>query len=63
MGCGAARAQVAWTGHERLRLGVWQAPPAPGKVQGNVEALPRWPLGPLDPRSSTSGMDKCKMYH
>ncbi len=40
---------VAWTGMERLRRGLYNAPPAPDAVEKHVDVLPRWPLGPVDP--------------
>ncbi len=52
---------VAWTGVERLRLGLCEAPPALQHVDSNVHVLPRWPLGPLDPRSAL-GNSACKLY-
>lgn len=43
---------VAWAGVERLRLGLCSAPPADAAaVERHVDVLPRWPLGPTDPRS------------
>jgi tRNA A37 threonylcarbamoyltransferase TsaD len=41
---------VAWTGVERLKAGLARPPPAPEEVEGSVEVLPRWPLGPVDVR-------------
>jgi hypothetical protein len=41
---------VAWTGVERLKAGLGRPPPAPEEVEGSVEVLPRWPLGPVDVR-------------
>ena len=42
---------VAWTGIERLKLGLWEAPPVDiAKVSLFVETRPRWPLGPRDAR-------------
>ena len=42
---------VAWTGVERLKMGLWEAPPTDlSKVPLFVEVRPRWPLGPRDPR-------------
>jgi len=43
---------VAWAGVERLRLGLFTMPPADtSAVEKHVDVLPRWPLGPTDPRS------------
>lgn len=54
---------VAWTGIERLRLGLCQRPPPSVEaVESNVEVLPRWPMGPIDPRSAV-GMEHSKMFH
>eukprot|EP01065_Artemidia_motanka_P035327 TRINITY_DN43249_c0_g1_i1.p1 TRINITY_DN43249_c0_g1~~TRINITY_DN43249_c0_g1_i1.p1 ORF type:complete len:677 (+),score=141.96 TRINITY_DN43249_c0_g1_i1:94-2031(+) len=45
---------VAWAGHERLRHGLCDAPPAEVAKAGLfVEVISRWPLGPRDPRSRT----------
>jgi tRNA A37 threonylcarbamoyltransferase TsaD len=56
---------VAWTGVERLRLGLARKPPADVEsVKANVEVLPRWPIGPMDPRSAVKkGAGTCKMFH
>ncbi|CEM04675.1 unnamed protein product [Vitrella brassicaformis CCMP3155] len=44
---------VAWTGLERLRLGLWDVPPVKGAdVDRFVEVCPRWPLGQRDARST-----------
>ena len=54
---------VAWTGVERLRLGLWRAPPLDeGAVMANVDVLPRWPIGPVDPRSAATGMKHIKAF-
>ena len=54
---------VAWTGVERLRLGLWRAPPPDeGAVMANVDVLPRWPIGPVDPRSAATGMKHIKAF-
>eukprot|EP01062_Namystynia_karyoxenos_P012421 TRINITY_DN14461_c0_g1_i1.p1 TRINITY_DN14461_c0_g1~~TRINITY_DN14461_c0_g1_i1.p1 ORF type:complete len:685 (+),score=211.66 TRINITY_DN14461_c0_g1_i1:89-2056(+) len=42
---------VAWAGHERLREGLCDAPPTVANAGFFVDVLPRWPLGPRDPRS------------
>lgn len=48
---------VAWTGMQRLRLGLVDAPLSASAdadlVQLFVEVRPRWPLGPRDARSTT----------
>ena len=49
---------VAWTGVERLALGLYRAPPPEGAVEANVDVLPRWPIGPVDPRSVGVGTMK-----
>ena len=49
---------VAWTGVERLALGLYRAPPPEGAVEANVDVLPRWPIGPVDPRSAAPGTMK-----
>eukprot|EP00667_Euglena_gracilis_P004359 EG_transcript_4384 len=36
---------VAWTGLERLRLGLYEPPPPPTQDLGVVDVRPRWPLG------------------
>mmetsp|Transcript_66691 Transcript_66691/g.124565 ORF Transcript_66691/g.124565 Transcript_66691/m.124565 type:complete len:679 (-) Transcript_66691:97-2133(-) len=43
---------VAWTGVERLHLGLWEEPPSETGAE-HVEVRPRWPLGPRDARSQT----------
>ena len=55
---------VAWTGVERLALGLWRAPPPDeeGAVAANVDVLPRWPIGPVDPRSAATGMKHIKAF-
>ena len=55
---------VAWTGIERLRLGLFRAPPPDSEaaVAANVDVLPRWPIGPVDPRSAASGMKHIKAF-
>ncbi|KAG1680973.1 hypothetical protein FOA52_009932 [Chlamydomonas sp. UWO 241] len=55
---------VAWTGVERLALGLSKAPPPddPEAIRANVDVLPRWPIGPVDPRSS-AGLKYSKMFH
>jgi hypothetical protein len=50
---------VAWTGLERLKLGLYRPPPPVGDVERSVEVLPRWPLGPVDVR----GMAKRTKAH
>jgi tRNA A37 threonylcarbamoyltransferase TsaD len=45
---------VAWTGMQRLRLGLAEKPlRADGDVSLFVEVRPKWPIGPRDPRSTT----------
>jgi len=48
---------VAWTGVQRLRLGLAERPlraDADDETQRLfVEVRPKWPLGPRDPRSKT----------
>ena len=41
---------VAWAGVERLRLKLFEEPPAVEKVEEHVEIRPRWPLGDRDPQ-------------
>lgn len=54
---------VAWTGVERLKLGLYRAPPQSVEaVPANVDVLPRWPIGPVDPRSA-AGMKHIKAFH
>ena len=43
---------VAWTGLERLKLGLYDAPPAKDALEYSVEVRPRWPLGVRDERST-----------
>mmetsp|Transcript_43662 Transcript_43662/g.103028 ORF Transcript_43662/g.103028 Transcript_43662/m.103028 type:complete len:678 (+) Transcript_43662:66-2099(+) len=43
---------VAWTGVERLHLGLWEEPPSESGAE-HVEVRPRWPLGSRDLRSQT----------
>ncbi|KAJ9518694.1 hypothetical protein QJQ45_018726 [Haematococcus lacustris] len=55
---------VAWTGIERLQLGLaHRAPRDEESAEKNVEVLPRWPLGPMDPRSLGRGQKYVKMFH
>mmetsp|Transcript_55647 Transcript_55647/g.172465 ORF Transcript_55647/g.172465 Transcript_55647/m.172465 type:complete len:92 (-) Transcript_55647:213-488(-) len=42
---------VAWAGVERLRLGLFEAPPSVEGAGHAVEIRPRWPIGERDPRS------------
>lgn len=45
-GCGMDNGvMVAWTGLERLRLGLYEPPPPPTQDLGVVDVRPRWPLG------------------
>ena len=58
---------VAWTGVERLALGLFRDPPSigvgeGGELQVDVDVLPRWPIGPVDPRSASSGMKHIKAF-
>jgi hypothetical protein len=53
---------VAWAGVERLRLGLANAPPSSlAAVEGAVDVLPRWPLGPVDPRGG-AGAAAAKIF-
>jgi len=45
---------VAWAGIERLRLGLFEAPPSEAGVEHAVEIRPRWPLGERDSRGHIS---------
>ncbi|KAG2422119.1 hypothetical protein HXX76_016266 [Chlamydomonas incerta] len=60
---------VAWTGVERLRLGLYSQPPAPADAAGDrldahVQVIPRWPIGPMDPRSTANkGRAHIKLLH
>eukprot|EP00879_Flechtneria_rotunda_P025681 GHRR01027316.1.p1 GENE.GHRR01027316.1~~GHRR01027316.1.p1 ORF type:complete len:281 (+),score=68.95 GHRR01027316.1:280-1122(+) len=56
---------VAWTGIERLKLGLCRAPPPTVEaVESAIEVLPRWPLGPVDVRGMTKQNAKhCKLLH
>ncbi|GLC36767.1 putative tRNA N6-adenosine threonylcarbamoyltransferase [Pleodorina starrii] len=57
---------VAWTGVERLKMGLYQQPPrgmdrAP---ESHVQVIPRWPIGPMDPRSTANkGRAHIKLLH
>ncbi|GAX78502.1 hypothetical protein CEUSTIGMA_g5941.t1 [Chlamydomonas eustigma] len=55
---------VAWTGVERLKLGLYRVPPEDREeaIRANVDVLPRWPIGPMDPRSA-AGMKYVKAFH
>ncbi len=55
---------VAWTGVERLKLGLFKAPPPMNEeaIKANVDVLPRWPIGPVDPRSA-AGLKYAKQFH
>lgn len=48
---------VAWTGMQRLRLGLAERPLSADADESTLrlftEVRPKWPLGPRDPRSST----------
>ena len=48
---------VAWTGMQRLRLGLGERPlgadAKPEMLEMFVEVRPRWPIGPRDERSTT----------
>ena len=48
---------VAWSGMQRLRLGLAERPlgmhASPEMVEMCVEVRPRWPIGPRDARSTT----------
>lgn len=55
---------IAWTGVERLKMGLWENPP--GSEQGAdlfVEMRPRWALGTRDPRCFTPPVGKRKAAH
>ncbi|WIA44461.1 hypothetical protein OEZ86_007208 [Tetradesmus obliquus] len=56
---------VAWTGVERLKLGLCRAPPPNmAAAEAAVEVLPRWPLGPVDVRGmSKQNAKHCKLLH
>eukprot|EP00756_Hemistasia_phaeocysticola_P017198 Hpha_TRINITY_DN15524_c3_g16::TRINITY_DN15524_c3_g16_i1::g.107976::m.107976/K01409/KAE1, tsaD, QRI7; N6-L-threonylcarbamoyladenine synthase len=45
---------VAWLGHERLRAGLGDEPPSDvaKAAEFYADVMPRWPLGPRDPRST-----------
>jgi N6-L-threonylcarbamoyladenine synthase len=49
---------VAWAGIERLRAGLFEAPPSEAAVDSFVEVRPRWPLGERDERSSRGYVPK-----
>jgi len=49
---------VAWTGVERLRLGLHRPPPPLDMVDKTVEVLPRWPLGTIDARGLNKQSEK-----
>ncbi|GIL92769.1 hypothetical protein Vretifemale_20247 [Volvox reticuliferus] len=58
---------VAWTGVERLKMGLYQQPPrkgADGSIDAHVQVIPRWPIGPMDPRSTANkGRAHIKILH
>ncbi|GLI67710.1 hypothetical protein VaNZ11_011978 [Volvox africanus] len=58
---------VAWTGVERLKMGLYQQPPrrgADGTIDAHVQVIPRWPIGPMDPRSTANkGRAHIKILH
>merc|ERR1719230_285382 len=49
---------VAWTGVERLRLGLFEVPPSENGVEHAVEIRPRWPLGERDARSQSQKLPR-----
>ena len=52
--CWAQGIMVAWTGQQRLRLGLAERPPTlADDVELFVEVRPRWPIGDRDSRSTT----------
>lgn len=52
---------VAWTGMQRLRLGLAERPlRADGDVNLFVEVRPKWPIGPRDARSTTQQQQLAK---
>merc|ERR1712083_672241 len=53
---------VAWTGVERLHLGLYEEPPSATGAEHFVETRPRWPLGNRDERSKSNkqGSQKAK---
>lgn len=55
---------VAWTGVERLRLGLYRPPPSADNVERSIDVLPRWPLGPVDVRGMAKKAEKhLKLMH
>ena len=55
---------VAWTGMQRLRLGLGERPLRVGAssemLEMFVEVRPRWPIGPRDARSTTQQQQLAK---
>lgn len=49
---------VAWTGIERLRLGLFETPPSVEGAGHAVEIRPRWPIGERDPLSKQTKKPK-----
>merc|ERR1712178_358881 len=49
---------VAWAGIERLRLGLFEAPPSLEGIEYAVEVRPKWPLGERDERSQPQKLPK-----
>ncbi|GFR51699.1 hypothetical protein Agub_g14143 [Astrephomene gubernaculifera] len=58
---------VAWTGVERLKMGLYQQPPRlreEAALDMHVQVIPRWPIGPMDPRSTANkGRAHIKLLH
>ncbi|KXZ44450.1 hypothetical protein GPECTOR_67g290 [Gonium pectorale] len=58
---------VAWTGVERLKMRLYQQPPRQcegAALEKHVQVIPRWPIGPMDPRSTANkGRAHIKLLH